>query len=537
MGLLEENGPCLISPNLTAVPNPWSWNNEVNMLYLDQPVQVGFSYDTLTNCTVRASSPDPDAPPDPDDRGYTIVPTDFGGSAPPESNATHRVGTFGSQDPSHTANSTRAAAHAVWHFAQTWFAEFPGYRPADDRVSLWAESYGGHYGPAFFRFFEEQNDRIRDGSEKDAHYIHLDTLGIVNGLVDVVVQAEGWIDFPYNNTYGIEIFNQSFHDSILHEWKRPGGCREQYLACREALRERDGNVYLPHLTDKKKRQPKHNVTEACSRLEEDCEDKFMSPFFQQGRGFYDIAHPRADPFPPPHMYGYLNEAATLSALGVPVNFTAESALVHEGFGATYDMAAGGFLEAVGYLLDRGVKVHMMYGDRDFGCNWVGGERASLAVPWGRAGEFSGAGYAPLVVAAAGGGGGVVGMTRQVGRYSFTRVFQAGHEVPSYQPEAAYEIFRRATLGLDVPTGSTVVGDEYATEGPRSTWHIKNVPPEMPKPRCYILKPGSCPPEVWDRFVAGKAVVKDYFVVDDDEEGDAGVSSFDGVEGNQKPIVP
>ena len=46
MGLLEENGPCMIAADSAgAVPNPWSWNNEVNMLYVDQPAQVGFSYD------------------------------------------------------------------------------------------------------------------------------------------------------------------------------------------------------------------------------------------------------------------------------------------------------------------------------------------------------------------------------------------------------------------------------------------------------------------------------------------------------------
>lgn len=26
---------------------------------------------------------------------------------------------------------------------------FPEYKPHDEKVSLWAESYGGHYGPAF----------------------------------------------------------------------------------------------------------------------------------------------------------------------------------------------------------------------------------------------------------------------------------------------------------------------------------------------------------------------------------------------------
>ena len=50
---LGENGPCRVTPDSKGtVLNPWSWNNEVNMLYIDQPVQTGFSYDTLVNGTI-----------------------------------------------------------------------------------------------------------------------------------------------------------------------------------------------------------------------------------------------------------------------------------------------------------------------------------------------------------------------------------------------------------------------------------------------------------------------------------------------------
>lgn len=44
IGLFEENGPCSINDNLTAVYNPYSWNNISNMLYISQPVGTGFSY-------------------------------------------------------------------------------------------------------------------------------------------------------------------------------------------------------------------------------------------------------------------------------------------------------------------------------------------------------------------------------------------------------------------------------------------------------------------------------------------------------------
>ena len=190
MGLLQENGPCFVSEDSkTTTLNPYSWNNHVNMLYIDQPNQVGLSYDTPTNVTWNF-----------DTELDTIVPADFS-SGFPNTNVTYRIGTSSSQNSAYTANSTAQSGHALWHFAQAFFTEFPYYRPHDNRISLWSESYGGHYGPAFMRFFQEQNERIANGTLDDehAHYLHLDTLGIVNGYLDAVIQEEASITFPYNN--------------------------------------------------------------------------------------------------------------------------------------------------------------------------------------------------------------------------------------------------------------------------------------------------------------------------------------------------
>jgi hypothetical protein len=39
-GATFENGPCFINPDSNSTTlNEWSWNNNVNMLYIDQPVQ------------------------------------------------------------------------------------------------------------------------------------------------------------------------------------------------------------------------------------------------------------------------------------------------------------------------------------------------------------------------------------------------------------------------------------------------------------------------------------------------------------------
>lgn len=92
------------------------------MLYIDQPVQVGFSYDSLVNGTI-----------DEIENPFIVTPQDFDKTGIPETNTTFLTGTFPSQEFSNAPNTTSQAANAVWHFMQTWLQEyellpFPGFR-------------------------------------------------------------------------------------------------------------------------------------------------------------------------------------------------------------------------------------------------------------------------------------------------------------------------------------------------------------------------------------------------------------------------
>lgn len=98
----------------------------VNMLYLEQPVQAGFSYDSLANFTLDLISED-------------LKPIEDGDLVP-EQNSTFLVGTFPTNNVNNTLHGSQNAAIAMWHFAQVWFQEFPGYHPSDSRISIATES-------------------------------------------------------------------------------------------------------------------------------------------------------------------------------------------------------------------------------------------------------------------------------------------------------------------------------------------------------------------------------------------------------------
>lgn len=172
-----------------------------------------------------------------------------------------------------------------------------------------------------------------------------------------------------------------------------------------------------------------------------------------------------------------------------------------------------------------------YGDRDFACvspvsriqlchtdfllstqNWIGGEAVSLAINYTETPEFHAAGYAAIQTNDSFSGGQV----RQYGNLSFNRVYQAGHEVPSYSPETSYRIFMRTLTNMDTATGTVpIIGDDgsiYRSEGPLDTWAIKNDPPEQRLQWCYLFDLGTCSEEQRARIEDGTAVLRNYIYV-------------------------
>ncbi|KAF8072010.1 serine carboxypeptidase [Lyophyllum atratum] len=175
-GLFQEHGPCRITNDSSSVTlNPHSWNNEANVLYIDQPVGVGFSHGDL------------------------------------------KVGT------------SQQAAADIWTFMQIFLSDsrFSKYRKND--LAIWTESYGGHYGPAFAAHFLAQNAAISAGTVQ-GETLNLKVLGIGNGITDPLLQYPAYATYAETNPYH-PLVSQSVISTVNTSMEAPNGCRAQITAC------------------------------------------------------------------------------------------------------------------------------------------------------------------------------------------------------------------------------------------------------------------------------------------------------------------
>ncbi|KAI0381458.1 carboxypeptidase S1 [Hypomontagnella monticulosa] len=487
LGLFTENGPCHINGNIAPEPNPLSWNLDYNVLYVDQPVQTGFSYDIPTPGYLDLKTGD-------------IIVDDF-----PEPGPRFIPGNFSSQNTKSTANTTENAARHFWNFLQAWLHDFPEHTSSDDSISIWTESYGGRYGPSFARYIHEQNARIRSSSLQGAKVLNFKMLGIINGCVDLYVQETSDLEYAYDrNPYGIEGFTLDEFKSALVAYFRKDGCQDLIRRCQHVARGQDPGMYGNATV----------VNKACELASDVCQNEVEGLYIHRNKwGYYDITHCYLDAFPGYALLDYLADEQVLKELGVRVNFTVLSNAVGKAFNLTGDYPRRdprGYFEDIATLLDSGIQVAMVYGDRDFACNWIGGERASLSVEYSQSDEFSAAGYANVTLDDL---PDPVGQVRQHGLFSFTRVYQSGHMVPAYKPKEAYQIVRRSMQGRDIATGEIVVTSDYSTDGPFESDQTFPQPPAYPM-TCYQRLMGmTCAPNQISAVEDGSARIENGVIVE------------------------
>ena len=289
VGLFQEVGPCQVIEiargRLGTVAREWGWDRSSNIVFIDQPVQVGFSYDQATNGSLNLLDESLEYPP-------TVRPI----TQPPY---TFLNGTFSSDNSSFTANTSQVAAQAIWHFLQGFLATFPRYNPGlrpDDPlttgevgINLFTESYGGKYGPAIGSFFQQQNLRRQtDPVFANATLeTYLESLGIMNGWIDLLTQIPYNIRFAFNNSYGIQVIDEVTELNTLSSYMGADGCQQLTTSCRsqEIVYDPDGSGDITIVND------------ACSQAQQACEATVLGPYSASGRSVYDISQNFLNPFP------------------------------------------------------------------------------------------------------------------------------------------------------------------------------------------------------------------------------------------------
>ncbi|KAL6708977.1 hypothetical protein ACN47E_002104 [Coniothyrium glycines] len=501
IGLFQELGPCEVIqlPNGTygTQPRLWGWDRSSNMLFIDQPTQTGFSFDERTNASINLVNED------------ALMPASRKSPQPvPEGIPAWRWsnGTFASYLGSNTQNTTAIAARACWHFLQGFLSAFPQYNPGTHpnsttveptAVHLFTESYGGLYGPTFADYFEDQNDRrMNESISTKALEIRLGSVGIMNGMLDQLVQTVSVVNFTRDNSYNINAIDLVTYQNTISEINSEGGCKALVLRCRKQF----------DIANPEEHDVDEQTNEYCEKAFKRCSQVSGTIFQQTKKSPYDI---RVAPNigPGAAYQEYLNTADVLASIGAQINFTQNNMAVFEAFSDSGDAVRDTQIRSLAKLLSRGIRVAFLYGDADVICNWYAGQNASLELahllPTYNT-TFPEAGYADIAV----NDFYVGGQVRQYGNLSFSRIYDAGHLVPYHQPETAFTVFTRIIEGDDISMGRNVDLSTFGTQGSPHSSHENKLPP-APASTCWVRDMRStCTLEQVRAIMYGQGSVKD-----------------------------
>ncbi|EGO01131.1 hypothetical protein SERLA73DRAFT_179195 [Serpula lacrymans var. lacrymans S7.3] len=360
IGLFQENGPCHVTPDGNATfLNPYSWNNVSNIIYIDQPIGTGFSYGN------------------------------------------------------DTVNSTQSAAPFVWTAFQVLFESKQFSKYASREFIFATESYGGHYGPSFVTYFDQQNELIAQG-ELEGEPVVVSALMINNGWYDPLIQNEAYVNFAtYAPGYG-QLQNDTVLKNISEAFYGPDGCMVQEEACYAAGNSTESN-------------------KICLKADNYCIDYVFVPAVGD-RDSYDLRQNASALFPPEYYTHFLHEKRIVDKIGALTRYAECPNPPYNLFEKTGDDART-WLPQLAALANSGLKILIWAGDADINCNWLGGHASVLAMDWYGNETLHNTPFTNMTL-----DGKPIAAVQNVDNFTFARVYEAGHEVAAFQPAAALAIF-------------------------------------------------------------------------------------------------
>mmetsp|Transcript_29880 Transcript_29880/g.54929 ORF Transcript_29880/g.54929 Transcript_29880/m.54929 type:complete len:637 (-) Transcript_29880:854-2764(-) len=349
LALLSENGPCSVeSDGSTTTVNPYSWTESANVLWLDQPADVGYSYGQGNDSNEEMISED------------------------------------------------------AYYFLQAFLQSAEGKKYKDSPLHIVGESYGGHYAPAIAHRIWRGNNDLQEGLIT----LNLQGLAVGNGLTDPEEQYKWYGEMAFKNSHGIEVIDESTYNMMTSAQPL---CTTGIQGCNTG----DGMLN----------------SFACQAAFLYCNTALTSPYRISGKNPYDISkdcglNPLCYDFS--HIETFMNADSTKAALHVSEHnptWQTCNMLINMSFHVDW---MKNFAPYVADLLNAGIPALIYAGDLDFICNYMGNRAWTLNLDWDHNTEFNAAEEHDWNNGA--------GLARTANGLTFLQVYDAGHMVPSDQPE-------------------------------------------------------------------------------------------------------
>jgi cathepsin A (carboxypeptidase C) len=228
---LTEMGPCNLNVKGTdTIVNPYSWNSKANIMFVDQPVNVGYSYG--------------------------------------ESDSTI----------DHIHSSSEAGVD-MYNFLQEFYKKHPDL--LKNELYVMGESYGGHYVPPIAKAILDGNIKLENDKnnniDNNSLHINLSGIGIGNGITKASIQYQYYPKMAYKNDMGIKTVTKKMYKKMLKHLPEciskakkceiTKGRNKKYCSYAEAY----CSNYLRHPLNIKDYNP-YDIRKKCGKFHQTCSD-------------------------------------------------------------------------------------------------------------------------------------------------------------------------------------------------------------------------------------------------------------------------
>ncbi|KPM43692.1 hypothetical protein AK830_g2852 [Neonectria ditissima] len=382
--MLDGSGPCVIDPKRgRTTTNQFSINEWTDVLYVDSPVNTGFS------------------------KGNSYIDT------------------------------TETATEYMMEFLGQFFKEFPRYKWFN--IGLWGVDYGAHLATSVGATILKKNEQClkRGQCEPGYSYIRLQSLGLDSPRLDLTLQHKAAIDYAADNDY-VEIITEKDRDALQKEfvgkyearWNKCGSAK--YMDCEEEVGEHKelwkklvegvGHRRLGRKVDEEDvRRPRKDdsINYQVRAMQNSKEARHLNQTdVQKNFGIFG---------------GDINDKK--------VNYVAFNLEIHDKFWASQDVIRSSLAD-LEYVVKHGTRTLILGGDADIITNHIGLRRIAESLNWSGQKRFKEAKYSALPVPRARNGdkdpnamfeSTDVGLFKTVDNLTLMKIQGVGHHVGKRKP--------------------------------------------------------------------------------------------------------